>query len=566
VSSQHIFPVEVTVSGLTLILPYAVEDTNRKARFSANMEIAAILCAAEADRKKKTGLLRGTAETLTHISKLHYPFWAIPCKENCLLVDGMGINADSILYDKPPDVETFTEHLKRSTAVEELYHSALRSHSETFSEFISHTEIPVKGLITDKGFLSDMTEFIKEPGADDAQPAEATQLLQPQIDKDQVAKIGQQILDHYWKLQSEMKGLRFAIDALTQETKIHVDKLRQELDQIREKHETKISTTATEVEKKKGELREQRDSKLEEIAALHEKEVNARLQEKKRWEQELSGLEQNRSEYEKRKEMRKRKNDEIGVARWDARLKDVQNQISTVKGKVKTISQFITRSNKETEKTTKTLHDHCQKSMDAEERRITDLENLRDAEVKKKEKEIEDLQNETLAIADKIERLIEQKEDRASRLEEAVMHWKADTIALICVPFYLIQYEADGKGRALIRPPVTVRHHDGLVMKIRKKLSYNLESKISTLMKSRSKAVEKTLASLEKMLNQKKRARKIVSQLGKSLDLLTSTDFKERVVKGLDELEAEGWISPDEKANILDAYVKGHPASANQKA
>jgi hypothetical protein len=548
--------VEVTVSGSSVALPYAVEDSDRKARFSANMEIAAILCSAEAGRKK-TGRFGGVVESLSFIAKLHYPFWAIPCQENCLLVDGMGINSGHTLYSKPPDVEAFIEHLKRSTAVEELYHSALRSHSETFSEFISQTEIPVDGLITDKGFLSDMADFIKETHGEKTQPTEVTQFIQPRIDKQKVVKIGQQILGHYGKLQSEIKGLRFAIDTVNEETKMHVEKLRQELDQIREKHETKISTAAAEVEKKKEELRKERDRKLDDIAVAHEKEVKARLEEKKKGEQELLRLEQNRSEYEKRKELRRRKNDEIGEARWEAKLKDVQNQISTVKGKIKTLADFINRSSKETEKTTKKLHDHCQKSMDAEEKKITDLENLRDSEIKKKEREIEDLQNETLAITEKIERLIEQKKDRISRLEEATVPWKADAAALIYVPFYLIQYEANGKERQLIRPPVAARRHEGLVMKIRKKLSLSLESKISTLMKSRSKALERTLASFEEILNREKDPRRTVSQLGKSHNLLTSTGFKEKVIKGIEELEAEGWITPEEKATILDTYVRG---------
>ena len=94
------------------------------------------------------------------------------------------------------------------------------------------------------------------------------------------------------------------------------------------------------------------------------------------------------------------------------------------------------------------------------------------------------------------------------------------------------------------------------IQKIRKKLSYSLESKINTLMKSRSKALERTLSSFEEMLNQEKGTRRTLSHLGKSHNLLTSTGFKAKVMKGVDELEAEGWIRPEEKATVLEAYVK----------
>jgi hypothetical protein len=85
-------------------------------------------------------------------------------------------------------------------------------------------------------------------------------------------------------------------------------------------------------------------------------------------------------------------------------------------------------------------------------------------------------------------------------------------------------------------------------------------------MKSRSKALERTLASFEETLNREKHPRKILSKLGESHNLLTSTGFKEKVTKGIEELEAEGWIKPEEKANILDTYVREQFTSTNHGA
>ena len=534
-----------------LVLPYAIEDSGRKTRFSDNMEVAVLLCIAEAERKKKSGFFRGAAETLTFLSKLHYPIWAIPWENNCLLIDGMETVSNSILYFKPPDVENFIEHLKRSTTVQELYHSTLRSHRETFSEFISQTEILVKGFIADKELLDDMLAFIKDSQIKMGGSApESISLIQPIIDKESAVRIGEKILKHRNKLQSEIKGLQFAINTASEETKIHVGKLQKELEQTRGKYENESSNVRAEVEKKREELEKGRDEKIEKITATHEKEVNTRLTERKKWEMELLRLEQNKSEYEKRKELRKRKNDEIGEARWDARLRDVQNQISTVKGKIKALSDFINRSNKETEKTTKKLHDTYQKLIDEEEKKITDLEVLRDSEVEKKEKEIEELRQETLTITDKIERLIEQKKEHTSTLEKATIPWKTETPTLIHVPFYLIQYEAEKKKRYHFRPPIITRGHEGLVMKIRKTFG-----RYSTLLKPRSKALEKMVTSFAEKLDSDKRVHRELSQLGLSYNLLTSADFKEKVKKGMEELEVEGWIKPEEKTAILETYV-----------
>ncbi|KUO42921.1 MAG: hypothetical protein APU95_00260 [Hadesarchaea archaeon YNP_N21] len=61
---------------MRLILPYAIEDVDRKKPFTGEMEVAAIHCLAEAERKK--GVLVSQPEKISFVSKIYYPFWAIP--------------------------------------------------------------------------------------------------------------------------------------------------------------------------------------------------------------------------------------------------------------------------------------------------------------------------------------------------------------------------------------------------------------------------------------------------------------------------------------------------------
>ncbi len=545
---------EFAVSGSNLVFPYAVEDSGRKTRFSEIMEVASVLCVAEAERKKKAGFFGGAVETLSLLSKLHYPFWMVPWEDSCLLVDGLANVSHVIVYSKPPDVETFVEHLKRSTTVEELYRSALRSHGETFAEFTSQTEIPIEGFVTDRKLLSDILAFFKD--SREAASPESTSLIPPKISMETAVKIRERILDHYEKLRSEIKGLQFAMDSLNEETKVHVDKLQLEEGQTRERYNERISASTFEVEKRKAELGKERDEKTGKVAVANEKEVSVRIEEKKKWELELQRLEQDKSEYKKRKELRGQRKDEVGEVRWDARLRDVQNQISTVKGKIKALSDFINRSNKETEKTMKNLRDTYQKLVEVEEKKIRDLESLRDSEVEKKEKEVEELQQETQAIADKIGQLIEQKKESSSTLKEATIQWKTEKPTLIYVPLYLTQYQSEKTKRYLIHPPVIAKGHEGIMMKIRKAFKgYSLQAKMNTLLKPRSKALEKMLILLEERLNSDGEVQRNLNQLGMANNLLTSPDFKEKLRTGLEELEGEGWIKPEEKAVILDTYV-----------
>jgi len=542
---------EVVMPSSYLVLPYATEESDRKKHFSDNMEVAALLWIAEAERRKKPGLFGGALETLTLLSKLHYPLWVISSGKFSLLLDGMETVSSSILYFKPPDVENFIEHLKRSTPVEELYHSALRSHRETFSEFIFQTEIPIEGFITDKELLSDISAFMKDSKTEMGSSAtEFTSLIRSKIDRRNAVRIGKKILEHCKKLKSEMKGLQFAIDTIEEETRMHVSKLQQELEQIREKFERKISDTRIGVMKSRDALEKERREKTERIILANEEETNTGLLERKKWEQKLLRLEQSKSVYEKRKELRRRKNDEVGEARWDARLRDVENQITPLKRKIKARRDFVNRSNKEMEKTIERLNDTYRELIKKEEEKITGLESLRDGEVEKRRKKMEELQRNTLTITNKIARLIEQKRDSSSTLEEATIPWKIELPTLIHVPFYLIRYEAEKKRRYHFRPPIVVRGHKGLVMRIRK--TFN---RYNTLLKPRSKAIEKMLTSFEKKLKSDKRAQRELNQLGMSHNLLISAGFKEKVRTGMEELEVEGWIKPLEKTAILDMYV-----------
>lgn len=544
---------EIVMSYSELVLPYATEDTGRKKSFSNDFEVGALLLLAEAERRKKTGIFRGTVETLAVLSKLHYPMWVVPWEDKCLLIDGMETVSYSLQYCKLPDIEAFVEHLKRSATAQESYRTALRSHKGTFSDFLSATQIVIAGLVTDKELLSDLSAFVK-----DGQPQtdKLTSLIQPKIDMKEATRIGEKISERHSMLQSEIKGLQFAIDILDEETKTHIDKLQLELEQVRRKYQEKIAVIKADVAKRTGELEKERDEKVEKMTAINQKEVDVRLEEKKRWEQELVKLEQDKSEYEKRKELRKHKKDEVGEARWDARLREVKNQISTVKGKISALSNFISRSNKETEKTAKNTRDTCQKLIDAEERKVKDIESLRDSEIGEKEKGIQELRQEALTITDKIEQLIDQKKGHAATLKEATVQRRTETPTLVHVPFYLIQYETDQEKRRRVRSPAIARDPSGIMMKIRKTLKgYGRQSKISTLLKTRSKALETMLTSFEERVDSDKSLQRSLSQISESNNLLASPDFKEKVRRGVGELEAEGWVKPEEKAAVLEVYA-----------
>jgi hypothetical protein len=553
--------VEYVLTGSNVAAPsirlnYVKEDGERETPFSENMESAAMACLAEAERRKTSRFLGGEAENLRILCKLYYPVWAIPWKDRCLLVDGMGIVSGSFIHQVLPDVENFTEQLRRSTKVEELFRSVLRSHGETFAKFPSQTQASIAGFIDDRELLSDMMEFIEDkPKTVDASAANVAHPTLARISRAKAVEIKEEIETYHDDIKSEVAGLHFAKQTLNAETKMHEEKLQRELKLIQERHSARISEIQEEAEKRIKELDEELMEKIDEIDAIHKQEERKRLDEKRRQEKALLGLEQNKSEYEKRKEARMQKGDTVGAARWDVRLRNTQNQVNALKKRIRAISNSIKKSEKATRKTKKDIDRTHRKATDKERKRVIEAENLRNSEVEKKEGEIKELNHESLSIISKIEDLAKQKEEHSSKIKETTVSWHPKTTTLIRVPYYLAKYVAGENPRYFLHPPARVEAHKGLMTRIRKAFkSRSLKSRIGMLMKPRSKSLERLFETLEKTVNEDAKIQDHIDTLAKSCNMLSSPTFKEGVLKGLQELEVEGWIKPEEKLMLTKSY------------
>lgn len=263
-------------------------------------------------------------------------------------------------------------------------------------------------------------------------------------------------------------------------------------------------------------------------------------------------------EYTKRREIRKSRGDKVGTARWNYRLKECKNKISQIKGRLQTVSRFVDRVHREREVAIEKLNDAYQTLINREGKRVRELEARRDYETRAKRNEIDELRAETSAIVTLIERLIEQKQQHASNLKAVTISWKPEETTLVYVPFYLVGYESKRKSRYHAYSPVVAMDHRGILIKIQKAFrKYSLESRINLLLRSSSKALDKMFSStfISKMKKDKTLSIKL-QIMGCSNNLLGMPKFKEKLRRGLEEIQKEGWIKSEEKDMILDSYVK----------
>lgn len=541
---------------LSLTLPYVAQDTSRKKPFTYDIEVAAILCVAEAKRKKLR-ILGTPPEKLSFISKLYYPLWAVPWNNECLVVDGLGIFSYTIAYRKTPDVSTFVEDLKRGAAIREFYRSALKSHAKTFEDFVEVVHVPVESIVASKDLLSAFWEYVKQQLSSEERAAEPIVVVPPKLDEKAVLGKTEELLDHWKQIQSEIKGLQYAITVLHEETELHEQKILCEIEEIQETFEKGILSIKSVVEERVKQLMEKRDTEIKAMMRVAEKELEAALKERERYEQKLEKLDRNRSVYQKRKDMRKHRGNEVGVTYWDHKIKVCENKISHVMGKIKVLSRFIERTRKQNELGVKRLNETYQAMIIRERKTVSDAEVSRDSQIEVIQKEMRELRLETTSITNLIGQLIEKKRLQASELKNVTMPWKLERPVQIFVPFYLFRYETEAKSRYYVYPPVIAMDYEGIVRKIQKTIwSFSLESRIKLLLRPRSKALERMFTStFAEGMKRDKALAETMYKLGSSNNLLKVQDFGEKLTKGIEELKVEGWINQEEKDAILKVYV-----------
>ena len=539
-----------------LILPYAVEDADRKKPFTYDMEVAAILCLAEAQRKKP-GILDVSPERISFISKQHYPLWAVPWENECLIADGLESFSHTIVHMKPPDVKLFTEDIKRNTAIRKLYRSALEKHAQTFKDFIETTQIPIEAVISDKKLLSIIFEYLKQNFTSKRNAAELIGLAPPKLNEKAALEVARKIIDHWEQIQSEIKGLQYAIGVLNEETSFHEHKILREIEQLRGMYKKEILRIKPLIEKRVERLITDRDAKIKKAMKDTEREVIATLKERDKQERKLRRLERSIRGFERKRDARKRKGDKPGESYWNSEVKKCKTKMSEIGEAIQALSHRIERARKQNEDTIKKLNKDYQAMIDRERSRTADLKASGDYEIATKRKEIEELRSEASSIINLVGQLIEQKRLHASQLKEVTIPLRPEGVTLICVPFYLVQYETEEKSRSQLYAPVIAMGYEGIIKRIQKAVwSFSLEYRIKLLLRPRSMELKRMFTSiLAKKTREDKAFKEILHRLGCSNNLLSIPNFREVLARGMEELKGEGWVNSEEKDAILYTYA-----------
>jgi len=539
----------------SLVLPFVVKDGGRENPFTPEMELSAVVCLAEAQRKKP-GLLSASPEKIQFISKVYYPLWIVPWEDRCIIVDGLGFSSHNLKYAELPDLKLFIEDLERNAVVHEDFMNTLEKHSETFEDFASITDISFNAIITNKNLLNSLHEYFSEGEFLEDNAETPIVLIPSKIDEKEASEACEKLINCWRKINADRKGLQQALNRLEEKTRLQENGILCEIEQIKEKYEREISNLKTAIEDKVNKLTSKLEAETKKITKKADKKLKAITKEKEKYKRKLQKLEQEEITIRKKIENFKRKGNDVKATYWNQQLKKCRKEIEKVEKEIKAISNKIEKIKGESKAKIDEIKASFKEKISSEEEKIEELKTLRDSEIEAKQKKLEELRSKKEYIANRIEELIEQKKVYASKLkEETTIPWKQDGTILAYTPLYLVKYEKNGEFRYKVHPPMIASSHKGIFKKIRKFWSFGLESRMKLLVNPRSKDMYKALSSaLIETIKRDNEFEERINRICQSNDVLKKKDFGKLLTEGINELKHEGWVSLEETLAILKKY------------
>jgi hypothetical protein len=537
----------------SLILPFAVQADSKEV-FTSNMETASVLLLAEAKRRK-LGFLE-SSEKIMSVSKMYYPLWLVPFEGNSLILDGLDAFSSSITYQKLPSLEAFLEDVERGASVREQFRLSLEKHKKTFKDFAESVEVKIDALISNKELLSAIFEYVKEAASSQPKENVTVILVPPKLDASTAVERAKQVLNLYSKVRSDVVGMEYAKKVLMETLSFHEQMMIKEVKFTQESYSNEISELLPAVEEKVGQLEKERDVEIAKMNKALEKKFKGKEKERERRERELQKLELQKTDLTRKRDLRKRRNDKIGLARLEHKIRLCESKIREVKKRIRDLTEFIEEMRRQNEAEIEKLRRSYQELIDKEKSRIASLEAQRDENVISKQREMDVLKLTASQIANQIEGLMEKKGRMEKELKGLALPWHIEGACLLCLPFYLASYKAGNKTQIRIFSPFTVSSPKGILNTFKRTLlGFKLASKIRLILQPRSKEIDRMLNfALKSRMNSDKAFAEDFHSATASANILVSQKFKETLTKGLEELKAKGWIGQKEIDTMAKLY------------
>lgn len=536
------------------ILPFTTTNAKKLKEFTKNMEMAAILYLAEAERKKgESRVLRKTDEKLVFVAKAFYPIWLVPYRGANLIFDGLGSSSHTLSYDALPDISAFNKNLRKNRKTIESYTATLIRNKDYFKNFNAKDETKIEGLVTNSDLLEDLKTYLHKIGK--AKKRLKKKIVLTSTIEDAEIREGIRKLSNLRKRTAkDIRSVEDSMKLLNMITARKIKRIRIEIKKTQNEHHKQMEKIKPKIKKKTLQIQ----SKYNQIIS----------RKSKKFKKELQRLSENQIELQKtlrylkaearrcKAKMRSKKRDKN--TQWALKLKRIEKKLPILTKKIGAIHKKGRKAETALRIEIAQQKEMCDEQIEAANKIFLDLQASRDAEIIMKRREITTLETLTRDITNSMRELVQLRRIFLKEFETIAMRRQKRTCGLVHLPFYIARYEKGDNKRYVVYPPTLVVDM-GILARMKGALG---AAKLKALLQSRSKAITIFLDQLIALIEKNPMLEKEITEAGIQASILLKKRRRLCIKKGLIELEKQNWVSKKEIqtfSKILYVYTTVPP-------
>jgi hypothetical protein len=463
----------------------------------------------------------------------------VPLGEWTLLLDGLNVASQKIIYPALPNVKAFKKTLKDHQMTRQVHANFLSNNQNCF-EKENEQSLTIEGLLNDSEFMVELMKNAREAKSTNSPIVDAV-LITPALDEVGVLRMLQNVKDTRSKLKEEIADLNELIKLLNMKTRDSHASLREEIKATEKKFHKQIQKAKT-----------IRDAKVAEINKAYSDEVTKAS---KKFEHKIKALQK---EILKMEKMKEQLNAEIEHIEAEIKTSAINKDYSTeqkwkekrrkVKDKARKIAtklKEMEKQNRELEDTQKSKLFQLKQSNDDKikkaGKKLVEIEASRDAEVKLCQNEMEKIEELTSNIIDRVHELTKNREAVILQFDELGIKQQRTEISLIYIPFYLSCFQSKSEKRYTYFAPSTVSDRG-----LSTRLKGIGKTKISQLFQPRFNRIVSILNSFIGLIDENIVFKCEISEACLKANLMQMEKAQESVRSGLGKLKEQGWLSSND--------------------
>jgi hypothetical protein len=533
-----------------LILPF-FDGGSEAIEFTFPAELACVVSMAVSQRRK-TGLLRETAEKISAISKIRYPIWVISFEAHCIALDGLAAMSHEFTLNEPVNIDLFVEELKKNSVNSHDFIRVLEKQGRNIRELASPVSVSFKALIANRELLNFLAEYFVRGTIPSEENGEKAVEIPLQIDENEAMEIHEELAKFFRRVNAGINGFHYALEVLNEEAEFQKRMILNEIERLKENEQLEVSRLKPEVEERVKKLALKRDSDITNILKDTEKKGDTLTRKLEKCVRRLKTLEQRKESVQSKARAPKRRKSATKRTYKTYEFERLDKEIGDVRKEIRALSNLIENTKKDGSKQAKEVEDAARKAVALEEERIKELNSVYESRIDKRNEQIGEIVSEVAAMTKGVESLVEDVRSEASGLRNQIgIDFKTCDRVIACVPFYIIEYAKGSEERYSVLSPMSISGNLGVVNGLRRIFTFTSDPRLKLLIRPMSVGLDETLGrNLSGKIQSEESFRESINKILTANNLLKRDGFKKTLDEGLEEIQNRGWINPEEVPGV----------------